>query len=52
MHHFVIFRKIKSLCSDLRNNSIVGQIYFKNKLKEKEIRFVGTRGEVEGGGIG
>ena len=33
-------------------HSVVGQLYVKNRLKEKEIRLVVTRGEGGGGRIG
>ena len=45
--HFVMYRKTKSLMLYTRTNSVVGQLYFNdqtNSYKEKEIRFVITRG--------
>ena len=41
--NFEIYRNIKTLCCVTGTNSVVGQLYFKNKLTEKEITFVVTR---------
>ena len=45
----VIILNIESLCCVTGSNSVAGQLYFKNKLIQKEIGFVVTR---EGAGLG
>lgn len=39
---FEMYRNIKSLCCLIETNSVVGQLYIKNKVIEKDIRFVVT----------
>ena len=50
--HLEMYRSTKPLFCVKGNNSIVGQVYFKNKFIEKKIRFVVTRGGEWGGEIG
>lgn len=42
--HFEIHRNIKSLCCVPVINSVVLQLHLKNKLLQKEIRLVVSRG--------
>ena len=42
--HFVTYGNIKSRCYIPGTNNSVGQLHFRKKLTEKEIRFVVTRG--------
>ena len=46
-----MYKNTKSLHCAPGSYSVAGQLYFKNKLIEKEIRFVATRGG-RGGGAG
>ena len=52
--HFEMYRNIESLCCVTGTNSVVGQLYFKNKqtkeLIEKDVKFVVTRGRGQGEG--
>ena len=45
---FEMYRNIEPLCCVTRTNSVIGQLYFKNKqvnkVTEKKIRFVVTSG--------
>ena len=45
-----MYRNIELLCCTTGTNSVIGQSYSKNKLIEKEIRFVVTRHGGEGEG--
>ena len=47
-----MYRNSESLCCQPRSNSVVGQLYFKNKQmnSQKEIRSTATRGKELGEG--
>lgn len=47
---FETYRNIKSLCRLTETNSVVGQLYIKNKVIEKDVRSVVTS-LVQGRGI-
>ena len=47
-YRFETYTNTKSLCCVTGTNTVVGHLYVKNKLIEKEIRFVVTRGKGEG----